>query len=528
MTAHDATSQTHRRRRVRATQPRDWLWSAPALTLIAFAIVVPVGVLAFDVVDIDTIAETLTRTSVLGAIRFSAWQALISTVLTLLIGGPMAWILARYEFRGRRFVTATMTVPFVLPTVVVASAFLALLPPAIERSVASILLAHVFFNVSVVIRLVSPQWSVVDPDLLAAARTLGASPRRVIGRLVVPLAGPALAAAGSLVFVLSFTSYGVVRILGGPGRNTVEVEIYRRAVLLGDVSGASVLAIAQTLAIVAVVAVLARRPTRALHRLRPSRRSAPRWANAVTLVVSLFVLAPLIAMILRSIHSSGRFTAIGWKQLVAPSGSLLPDLDMPAILGRSIAFALIAAIIAVPIGIAAAIGMARRSGSFARSLLFVPMTASAVVVGFGILVAYDTSPLDFRSQWWLIPVIHAVIALPFVVRAALPVVQSIPPGLRDAAAVLGASPLRRWWSVDAPLLVPACATGLGLSMALSLGEFGATSFLTRRTTTTMPIVIDQLLARTGESAFTAAMAASSVLLVLTGLVIVAFDSSLRT
>lgn len=522
-------------RRVRGAPPKVlagsawkvWLWSAPALVLIVFAVVVPVMALASGVVDASAIRETLTRTSTLEALRFSLWQALWSTTATLVIGGAMAWILARYEFRGRRFAAMTLTVPFVLPTVVVASAYLAILPGSVERSFVSIILAHVFFNMSVIIRLVGPVWSVIDPDLLAAARSLGASPTRVIARLLLPMARPALLAAGSLVFVMCFTSYGVVRILGGPGLYTVEVEIYRRAVLFGDVSGASALAIAQTLVIVAVAAVLARRPTRQLHRLRSERRSAPRWAVAIVACASLFIIAPLVSMFMRSFFVDGRLTITGWRQLISPTGSLLSNIDLPGVLGRSLIFALIAAAIAVPIGIATAFGLARRSGAGTRALLIVPVAASPVVVGLGILVAYDTHPFDLRAAWWLIPVIHAVVALPFVVRAALPVTQSIPRGLRDAAAVLGATPARRWLSIDAPLLRPAAATGLGLSMALSLGEFGATSFLTRRDTTTLPIVIDQLLGRAGESAFTTAMAASSCLMLLTGLVVLVFDSSLR-
>ncbi len=507
---------------------RSRLWSLPALVVITFTVLIPVCVLAFEVVEPGALRSALTRSSVVDAIRFSVWQALCSTVATLFIGTVMAWILARYEFRGRRFAAVIVTVPFVLPTVVVASAFLALLPAAIERSFTSILLAHVFFNISVVIRLVTPLWSVVDPDLMAAARTLGASPMQIVTRLLLPVARPAVTVAGSLVFVMTFTSYGIVRILGGPGLNTVEVEIYRRAVLFGDVSGAAALAIAQTLAVISVIAFITRRPTRELHRLGAQRRPAPRWALGTVSFVVVLVLAPLVAMSLRSMYVDGRVTTSGWSNLVGSPSPLMSNIDMPSVIIRSAGFALIAAAIAVPIGIAAAIGLAQRSGPLVRAILNIPVATSAVVVGFGILITYDTTPFDIRSAWWLIPMIHAVVALPFVVRTALPVVQSIPQGLRDAAAVLGATPLRRWWTIDAPLLHPAFATGLGLSMALSLGEFGATSFLTRRDSQTLPIVIDQLLGRAGETAFTTAMAASTGLMLLTALIVVTFDSSLRT
>ena len=504
------------------------LWSLPAVLLVFLTTVLPLFVLTRDTVRSSSVITALSHESVRDAVRFSIWQAIWSTVFTLCVGSLLAWILARYDFRGRRTIRVILTVPFVLPTVVVGSAFLALLPTSIERSFGSILLAHVFFNIAVVVRLVTPQWSMVDPELLAAARSLGASPLRVVTRVVLPLAGSALKAAGAVVFLMSFTSYGVVRLLGGPGSSTIEVEIYRRAVVLGDISGATVLATAQTFLIIALFALTTRRRSIVMPRVDIDRRSAPVWAKASAYTAALFIAAPLAAMTVRSVRTGGHWTSSGWNNLFSSSSSLLDDVDMLAVVSRSLLYAILAAVIAVPIGLAAAIGLAQRRSSLARALLVVPLATSAVVIGFGILVTYDESPFDFRSRWWLIPFIHAVVALPFVVRSSLSVAESIPRGLRDAAAVLGASPVRRWWTVDAPLLAPALATGLGLSAALSLGEFGATSFLTRQRTQTLPIVVDQLLGRAGDTAFTTAMAAATLLLVLTSVIVVSFDSTMRT
>lgn len=508
--------------------PRTWLWCTPALVLIACTIIVPVIGFTLRVGNPSSAISTLTRPQVVDAIRFSAWQALWSTLFTSAIGMVMAWILGRYEFRGRRFVHAAMTVPFVLPTVVVGASFLALLPQSMERSLGSIVMAHAFFNISVIIRLVVPVLSIIHPDQFAVARTLGASQFGALRRIGIPMVAPALKTAVSIVFLMSFTSYGVVRVLGGSGLSTVEVEIYRRAVVLGDLSGSAVLALAQTIVIVAVVGLASRRPPQEFVRIRVQRQPIPRWAGVTTAGVTLAVMTPLTAMTLSSVMSSGHWTSIGWQQLVASDSSLFPGIRIGEVVIRSLAFAVIAATIAVPIGVAAAVGLGRRQSSWIESLLVVPMAVSAVVVGFGILVTYDTDPIDVRSSWWLLPVIHAVVALPLVVRSALGVVRSIPQGLRDAAAVLGASPFQRWWKIDMALLRPALATGLGLSMALSLGEFGATSFLTRRGSLTLPIVIDQLLGRTGDTAFTTAMATSTILMILTAVVVVAFDASSRT
>jgi thiamine transport system permease protein len=506
----------------------DRLWTLPAALLVLLASVLPLFVLTKDTVRASSVLTTLSREPVLAAIRFSFWQAIWSTVFTLGVGSLLAWILARYDFRGRRAVRVIVTVPFVLPTVVVGSAFLALLPTSVERSLGSILLAHVFFNIAVVVRLVTPQWSMVDPELLAAARTLGASPVRLVNRIVLPFAGSALKVAGAVVFLMSFTSYGVVRLLGGPGSSTIEVEIYRRAVILGDVPGAAVLATAQTFVIIALFALATRRRSVIMHRVDVDRRRAPAWAMVSAYTAAVFIIVPLAAMTVHSVRSRGHWTSSGWSNLFSSTSSLLDGADMLSTVTRSLLYALMAAVIAVPIGLTAAVGLARRRRSLTRALLLVPLATSAVVVGFGILVTYDESPFDFRSQWWLIPFIHAVVALPFVVRSSLSVAESIPQGLREAAAVLGASPVRRWCAVDAPLLGPALATGLGLSAALSLGEFGATSFLTRQRTQTLPIVVDQLLGRAGDTAFTTAMAAATLLLALTSLIVVSFDSTMRT
>lgn len=504
------------------------LWTLPAIALIVFAAGIPMFVLIVEAVETSSVWETITRSSVIEAFRFSLLQALASTVLTLSIGAVIAWVLAQYEFFGRTFVRATLTIPFVLPTVVVGAAFIALLPSSMERSLLSVLLAHVFFNISVVIRMVTPVWSLVDSNLLSAARTLGASPIRVILRIIAPVARPAIGSASALVFLMSFTSYGIVRILGEPGARTLEVEIYRRAVLLGDISGATVLALVQTVVIIAIFSSATRRAATEMQRIDVRRRSAPRWAIVFAFGLTGLVLTPLLTVIVRSIRVAGRWTLNGWRTVFGDSELILSNLDLTSTITRSLVFAMIAAAIAVPAGVAAAIGLSHRRNRWTRAVIVAPMATSAVVIGFGILITYDTNPYDFRSQWWLIPVVHAVVALPFVVRSALPVAESIPNGHRDAAATLGASPARRWLRIDLPLMAPALATSLGLSAALSLGEFGATSFLTRRDTATLPIVIDQLLGRAGETAFTASMVVASTLLIITVLIVATFDSSLRT
>ena len=177
-----------------------------------------------------------------------------------------------------------MLVPFVLPTVVVATAFLALLPDGIERTVWAILLAHVFFNVAVVVRVVGAFWAGLDERLWDAAATLGASPVDRQLRVTVPLLAPALASAASIVFLFCFTSFGVIVVLGGPRYATLETEIYNQAARLFDLRTAAALGLLQLAAVAATVLVSGRLERRLGGRRRqgvPARRPRGRERRTV-------------------------------------------------------------------------------------------------------------------------------------------------------------------------------------------------------------------------------------------------------
>jgi thiamine transport system permease protein len=204
-------------------------------------------------------------------------------------------------------------------------------------------------------------------------------------------------------------------------------------------------------------------------------------------------------------------------------------LDIWQALQTSGKYALIASCIALPTGIAATYALTKNGSTNSRwsSLAILPLAISPVVVGLAILVTYDFAPFEFRSSWFLIPIVHAAIAMPFVVRAALPVVQGIPAELRSAAATLGASPWKRFCLVEMPLLRPAITTGVAFSVAISLGEFGATSFLTRRESQTLPIIIADLFGKAGAIPRASGMAASLLLVIVTAIIVLSVDRKPR-
>jgi thiamine transport system permease protein len=485
--------------------------------------------------DVGPVLDVVRDPALRSIAWFTLWQAALSTVLTLAVGLPLAAVLARYEFPGRALVRALVTVPFVLPTIVVATAFLALLGPGgpltalgWDRGLAPILLAHVFFNVAVVARTVGGSWSHLDPRAADAARVLGASRWRVVREVTLPLLAPSIAAASSIVFLFTFTSFGVVLLLGGPARSTLEVEIYRATTRSLDLPAAAGLAVVQVVAVVAVLAVSARLQER---RATAQRRVAatdvarrPRtWADrgsiaAVLGGAAVFLGGPLAVLVARSFDGGLRH----YRALFDSRRSASLGVAPWEALRNSVGFATVAVAVAVAVGGLAAVVIARRGMRGARALdvlVMLPLGTSAVTIGFGFLVALDRPPLDLRTSILLVPLAQALVAMPFVVRVVVPELRSIDPRLREAAAVLGAAPARAWREVDLRIAARAFAVAATFAAAVSLGEFGATVFIARPDAPTLPVVIFRLLGRPGSSSAGQAMAASTILMVLTAAVV---------
>ncbi|MFB8747229.1 ABC transporter permease [Streptomyces parvulus] len=493
------------------------------------------------------IGDVLAQSDVRHVLWFTTWQALASTALTLLVALPGAYVFARFDFPGKQVLRAVVTVPFVLPTVVVGTAFLALVGRGglldelwgvrLDTTVWAILLAHVFFNYAVVVRTVGGLWAQLDPRQEEAARMLGASRARAWRQVTLPALAPAVAAAALMVFVFTFTSFGVVQILGGPAFSTLEVEIYRQTSQVFDLSTAAVLTLIQFAAVVAVLAVHAwtvRRRESALRLVdaattarRP--RGAGQWAllAGVLATVALLVVLPLAVLVQRSLGAPG----FGYYRALteADGGAfLVPPIEA---IGNSLQYALAATAIAVVIGALAAAALTRRdAGRFVRgfdALLMLPLGVSAVTVGFGFLIALDEPPLDLRASWILVPLAQALVGVPFVVRTMLPVLRAVDGRLREAAAVLGASPWRVWREVDLPMVRRALLVAAGFAFAVSLGEFGATVFIARPDNPTLPVAVARLLGRPGDMNYGQAMALSTILMLVCAVALVVLER-LRT
>lgn len=482
---------------------------------------------------------------------FTTWQAAASTLLTLAIGLPLAFIFARYDFPGKTLLRALTTIPFVLPTVVVATAFTALLGPRgllnvwlqnrlqldaapiqLGQTIWIILLAHAFYNFSVVVRTVGGFWANLGPRLEEAAATLGAGPWTRLREVTLPLLLPSIIASALLVFLFCFTSFGVILILGGYQFATLEVEIYRQAVSLFNLPQAAVLALLQMVCTFGIMAIYTRLQARASLPLdvMPAGATARRPRHRLELIavvaagglMLLLLLSPLLALVWRSFTLGGGFTTEYYAELtINRRGSAFFVAPVVAI-RNSLVFGVSAMLLSLVLGVITAYLLAqprRLLTMILEPIFLLPLGTSAVTLGFGYIIGLG--PL--RTSLWLVPIAHTLIAAPFVVRTFLPALRRLDPRLRAAAAVLGARPARVWREIDVPLLLPALIVSATFAFTISLGEFGATLLISRPETPTMPVVIYRALGQPGLLNLGQALAMSTILMATTAVGLIAIE-----
>ncbi|MBI5565139.1 MAG: iron ABC transporter permease [Chloroflexi bacterium] len=548
------------------------------------------GLAPDGVIDLSSFGKIIGSPFYRDTLWFTLWQAAVSTALTVLAALPAAYVFARFTFRGKTLLHALTTIPFVLPTVVVAASFSALIGPRgwinellktmlkidyapidIQNTIWVILLAHIFYNFTVVLRIVGGFWSNLDPQIENAARMLGANRWRTFFEVTLPLLKPAVLASSLLVFIFDFTSFGVILILGGPQFNTIETAIYRKTQIALDLPLATALASVQLACTFALMAVYTRlqsqasvpldlRPRHALQR-RPITRGEKGLVVSVVFGILFVLLAPLFALAAKSLVNESGFTLSNYVNLATnPRGSVLFVPPLTA-LGNSLFFGLATMLIALIIGLLAAYTsqqaasstslraahdgprsaaewerrsnlVAERRGLLRRAKMLLAMTpallepiwllplgASAVTLGFGFLIGFP----QLRSSWALLPLAHSLVAFPFVVRTITPALRSIRSNLREAASVMGANPWRVWREVDLPIIARALLIGGAFAFSVSMGEFGATAMISRADTPTLPYAIFRYLSQPGSANYGQAMAMSTLLMIVVSLSLIAIE-----
>lgn len=535
-----------------------WLLPLLFLALFFFAPLISVFKLAGEAaVTAASQANLLQR--ITRPLGFTFYQAVLSTIATLALGLPAAYIFGRYTFPGKSLLRVLTTLPFILPTVVVAAAFNALIGPRgwinlglmnlfdlpapplqMLNSLPAILIAHVFYNTTIVIRVVGSAWSQLDPRMEQASRVLGATPLKTLREVTLPLLRPAILAAGLLVFMFDFTSFGVILLLGGPQFATLEVEIYIQAMHMLNLPLAGLLSAVQLLCTLILTIAYSRASLHLNVPLAPrlqgeGMRRMRTWREKLLVGVTVILLAALLILPLAALgaRSVVRLEADRGERGGVQTGLTL-DYYRELFVNRrlslfyvppieaarnSLVYAGATVLFSLTLGFLASSALARRAriNQVLDPLLMLPLGTSAVTLGLGFIVVFNRPPFASGSFPLLIPLAHSLVALPFVVRTLLPALRSIPVSLRQAAGVLGASPLRTWWEVDLPIIARAALVSAVFAFTISLGEFGATSFLARPEYPTLPVAIYRFIGQPGALNYGQALAMSTLLMLVCGL-----------
>ena len=464
----------------------------------------------------------------------AAAQAAISACCALAIGLPLAGVLSSYQFRGRAITQALVTVPFVLPTVVIALAFRGLLGSLLEPGFLLVIVAHTYINLAVIVRIVEATWQQLDGREVIAARALGATPFRAFLTVTLPQLRGAILSASAVVFVFCFTSLGVVLILGDSSTRTLESQILRETSLLLDFPTAALTAALQLLVVAAALLLGARasmKRTQSTPVLRIARTPHPRRLRQRILVLAIagggivIVLLPLVSLALDSLRGEDGWTLQWWQSLTSLDAGTTRLGSPIAAMAVSLKYALISGLIAGFIGVLAAMSvLAHRFGRAVALIALAPLGLSAATLGLGLMLSFGRPPIDLRSWDLLIPLAHSLVAVPLVIAGVLPTLRATDSRAATVASALGARPTRAFLTAYGPTLRIVVLAAGGLAACVSLGEFGAASFLARSGSPTVPLQIVRLLQRPGDASYGVATALAMVLVMGTVLLILGVDA----
>ena len=495
----------------------------------------------------------------LGIVGFTAYQAALSTLVSVALGLPAAYLLARYEFRGRRTLRSLTILPFVFPSIMVAVGFVATLgrhgtlntalgyvglgPVELMFSLEAILIAHAFYNAPLVARVTTAAWESVDASAFETARSLGASPFRAFRDVVAPQLYPAVLMGSALTFVFTFGTFPIVLALGGFQLATVEVFVYQQIQNLNYAEAAALAIVELGISLGVLYGylryeakhVVRSRGARPLPRKRlvPAtlsiRELIPRFGLAVYAVVALFVfVSPIASMAYTSVAGPNGFTLEHYRFLLErqATGAAFQVRPWPAV-RNSLVFAVGALLIALPMGVVVSVLTTRRyrGRKLVDAIAMAPLAVSGIVVGIGLLrgPVFGVEVAGWRlavGGALAIVAAHAVSCYPFVVRTVAPGLESLDRSLLESARALGASRTRVLLDVELPLVWPGVVAGAAFAFAISIGEFSSTVILATGTDQyTMPVAIERFMNRQ----LGPATAMGVVLLVVTSVSFVVID-----
>ena len=491
---------------------------------------------------------TLAEARVFDAIWFTIWQAVVSTLICLVMGLPAAYVLYRKRSPAARILRALLTVPFALPTIVTAIGFTAFRTQDVwhggsvaegffDHPVTWIIAAHVFVNFAVITRVVGSTWVSHSHDTEEAAALAGAGRIRIFWSISLPQLRPAIISATFTVFLYCTASYGLVLVLGGGLVNSIETEIAIAANQFLDLQEAGTLALLQTVLSILAFAI-STTGTRSkigfdVQDLDDGKRTIDRrdWpAVLLTLVSIVLTFVPLALILVRAFTTdAGTPTLENFFMLGTNGARNLLDITLGQAALNSLRNVVVATLLAGFLGTMVAYLLTRPTRNRAMRLInrildvlfLLPLGVSTIVLGFGYLLTFGGGWLPLRTSWLIVPLVQGLMALPLVVRIVQPALSASSEELGEQAATDGANAFSAFFRIELPMAREAVVAAFGYAAIVSIGEFGAASLLAYGDQATLPTVLYQLVSRPGGDNYGMAMAMSAIVITLTFAVVFA-------
>jgi thiamine transport system permease protein len=511
----------------------------PFLLLVVFILYPVFTVIVQGLSSGTSFLDVITSSTIQYTIQFTFAQAILSTILAVLIGLPGAFLIARLRFTGKSIVKAMMIIPFVLPPIVVVVGFLQMFGSNgvidsvfmwilgsnnsvfnLATGIPGIILAHTFYNVPLVLLMVSASLERLNPELEESAEILGASPLQRLRRVTIPHLRHSILASAVLTFMFCFMSFPIILAFGQGTYMTIEAQIWNafRIFDYGQASSLTLIQIIITLSLASIYIRLGRKEsdmgktasikTTSFNRYRLSERVL---IIGYLLVIVVLVLGPIATIVRAAVYDpiAQRYTMEGFVNLFT-----LGSQGGFNYLINSLFYAGLATIFAVTLGIPLAISMRARSKTiptFASAMILLPLGISSITVAYGLVLAIAVPTGLVTNPWPIIVVAQTIIGLPFSARAIEIAMSKIDPAILEQADSLGASRIQRLLFVELPLLAPGILVGGVFAFAMAIGEMSATLFIALPQNYTLAVAIYDYLA---VRAFVEAGAAALILVIV--------------
>ncbi len=457
--------------------------------------------------------DALMDPSIRSAITFSLEEAILASLIAVTLAIPLGYINATYEYPGRKIVEVVTLAPFTMPTISVALAFLLMVRTGLlAPGLLAISLANAYFNFGFCAQMISSSLLTVGKRIEEAADVLGASKWMKWKKIILPLSLRGVSYGFILTFTLSFASFAVPLLLGGPGSRTLEVEIYSLYKVFLDEGKASAAAILQLLVTFSLSLLMGRESKAARAMELRRRKNIPRSllpALILPYALSLMALYPIGYLFLRSLVSpyTGKLDPLIYLAFLVPRYDPILGASTIRPLLNSLFFAFMTALTVLTIS--SLILLSDKARILARDLSILPLGTSSITLALGLFLF--SSKLGIPG-WIAMVMSHILIAFPFAIRSLESGVSGISPHLMDAAETLGASKLDAIFKVLLPAALPAVLSAAFYSLAISLSETSASTLLATPETLTLTVAA---LRYSGARRFQLAAAASSMVMVLT-------------